>query len=369
MASAVNVELRPSRGRMNQRIGELTASNPVLAARVRRLQEFSRGVRTAQVFLTNNCNIRCKGCWFFSHDLDKGVNEIRDVNQIRVFAERLKRSRISHVLLLGGEPTLVVDRVIPFVETLPYVTVVTNGIRRLPLIGFENVTVAVSVFGGGPVDDQLRAIRPNGSRFEGIFEKALLNYRNDQRAVWIYSISEEGMPYVEDTVRRIVDNGNQVNFGFYSSYDTDDPVGLVKGRELLDASRRVLNLYPNRVISHPYYLETMITGRTHWGTFGYDTCPSISWNHPAHAERKKNGNPVLPGFNTYRADHSVQFCCTSGNCAGCRDSQAVYSWLLVSMHHFLESEEQLTIWVEIAERFFQQFRWSPYHPSNRVGHP
>ena len=75
-----------------------------------------------------------------------------------------------------------------------------------------------------------------------------------------------------------------------------------------------------------------------------------------------NGNPILPVFNTWSADlQTVKFCCTSGHCDGCRDSQAVFSWLLVSLERFLESRDSLRTWVEIAESYWSQFYWSPYH--------
>lgn len=109
----------------------------------------------------------------------------------------------------------------------------------------------------------------------------------------------------------------------------------------------------------------MITGQSHWAHFGYDVCPSISISHPAHHGRLRNGNPVLPLFNTWAADlETVHFCCTSGHCDSCRDSQAVFSWLMVSPHHFLDDSEQLWTWVQIAESYLSQFIWSPFHPLN-----
>ena len=73
---------------------------------------------------------------------------------------------------------------------------------------------------------------------------------------------------------------------------------------------------------------------------------------------------MLPFFNTWAADKStVKFCCTSGHCTGCRDSQAVFSWLLVNRDQFLDSAGSLLTWVELAESYWKQFIWSPYHRS------
>jgi len=99
-----------------------------------------------------------------------------------------------------------------------------------------------------------------------------------------------------------------------------------------------------------------------------DVCPSVSWDHPDHTTRRANGNPTLPLFNVYGADlETIQFCCTSGHCEGCRDSQAVQTWLLVSVRHFLQSTQGLQTWVELAENYWRQFVWSPYHAVPGVG--
>ncbi len=75
-----------------------------------------------------------------------------------------------------------------------------------------------------------------------------------------------------------------------------------------------------------------------------------------------NGNPTLPLFNAYAPDlTTIHFCCTSGHCEGCRDSQAVQTWLLVSVRHFLQFRQGLQTWVELAENYWRQFVWSPYH--------
>ena len=271
---------------------------------------------------------------------------------------------MNAALVIGGEPTLFPDRLRLFVKHLRYVTVSSNGLRRLPWDGFEDVNVMLTLFGGGKLDDELRAIKPSGRQFTGLFETVLENYHQDPRANFVYALTEDGIEYIEETVRRIAANGNRLSFNFYSKYGTDDPTAQAHQDALLAEALRVKALYPDVVLSHPYYIEAMITGRTHWGAdFGYDVCPSISIDHPDHAERLENGNPVLPFFNTWAADlKTVKFCCTSGHCDGCRDSQAVNSWLMVSMDRFLDSREMLETWIGIAEGYWNQFIWTPFNP-------
>jgi hypothetical protein len=352
-----------------ERVVELVGQDFALATRLKALQDFSRTVRTSEYHLTNACNIRCKGCWFFAYDYDRKVHEIHELSHWREFAERERTERkITTALLIGGEPTLYPERIAVWVETVPNVTISSNGLNKLPVEGFENVCVALTLFGGGIQDDELRAIRPNGKTFTGLLDKVLANYKDDPRAVFIYAVSRESLSYIDETVRRIGDNGNRLGLNYYSSYGLVDPLRRQDDNaRLLDEVRRVRSLYPHVVGSEELFIETVITGKTHFGTFGYDTCPSISVDHPAHTERLKNGNKTLPGFNAYAPDlKTVNFCCTSGHCSGCRDSQAVYSWLLVSFPHYLDSRQNLLRWLAMAESYWSGFIWSPYHPSRRV---
>lgn len=338
------------------------ASDPLLKSRFEAVTSFSRQIRVSEYHLTNACNIRCEGCWFYAFEHDKETSEEKSAEVLARFLDHeVKVRKINSALVIGGEPALFLDRLSMYQEKMRYLTVSSNGLRPIPLKGFESLAIALSIFGGGPLDDQLRAIKPNGRRFTGLFDKALDNYKGDRRAIFIYAITEDGIDYIEDTVRKIERNGNIVSFNFYSKYGSHSPSGQKYRAALIAEALRVKAMYRDTVISHPYYIETMISGKSHWDAFGYKNCPSISVDHPAHRERLRNGFPSLPLFNTWSADlKTIKFCCTSGHCNGCRDSQAVFSWLLVSMPEFLETSDRLKTWIEIAESYWSQFSWSPH---------
>lgn len=345
-----------------RKLPDLLAEAPELGPRLDAIKSFSRTVRTSEYHVTNGCNIRCEGCWFFAHDFDKRTKDERDLGALRAFIASERARQVNSALLIGGEPTLVPDRVRVYVEGMTNVTVSTNGRKVLPKEGFENVSIGCTLFGGGSLDDQLRAIEPSGRRFSGLFATALANYKDDPRVFWVYALNERGIQHIEPTVRRIRDNGNVVTFNFYSSYGSDDPTRLEDAAKLENEACRVAALYPETVLSTPVYIHAMITGESHWGRFGYDVCPSISADHPAHASRQENGNKTLPLFNAYAPDlKTINFCCTSGHCKDCRDSQAVQSWLMVSTDKFFGSTEQLRQWIDLAEGYWAQFIWSPFH--------
>jgi hypothetical protein len=340
---------------------ELLDGDASYLERFRAVASLSRKVRSSEYLLTNACNIRCTGCWFFEHDFDKSTKELKSAAEVKAFAKREKERGITYSIIIGGEPTLIPDRVAAFVEVMDYVTISTNGLKKLPQEGFERVAVQISLFGGGKLDDDLRAIKPGGARFTGLFDQALRNYEGDPRACFVYAITEDGIEHIEPTIRRIHENGNRVSINFYSKYNKDEPLRMQNAPRLLEAVLRAKEAYPDTLLSHPYFLRTIVSGKSHWGEFGYDVCPSLSVDHPAHEARLANGNPVLPKFNAWAADcKTLNTCCTSGHCEDCRDSQAVLSWILVSLDRFRDDGQMLKTWIEISESYWKQFVWSPF---------
>lgn len=353
-------------GSPRDKLSALLADDPALAQRVSRLRSWSRGVRASVYHMTHACNLRCKGCWYFQFGFDtKTGKDVVDLEAWRAFARSERERGVTSGVLIGGEPSLYPKRISAFMEEMPYVWISSNGLIAMPKDGFENLGIGVTLFGGGPLDDNLRGISPTGKRLSGLFETALKNYRNDRRVFYFYALTPSGLPYVEDVVKRAGANGNRILFNYYSDYTNAEAVpgsGLrPEEQRLLEKALEVREAYPDVVLSHPYYIRAIITGRSHWGAFGYDVCPSVSKDYEGNRARRVNGHPTLPSFNSVAPDlKTVNLCSNSGHCGQCRDSQAFISWLLVSMHHFLGSKEQLLCWVELSESFWRQFCWSPY---------
>ncbi|HWX84169.1 MAG TPA: hypothetical protein VNZ48_11290 [Xanthobacteraceae bacterium] len=324
-----------------------------------RIRNISSKVTVSEYHLTNACNIRCEGCWFFEFGFDRETKEVTKIGPLDEFLQAENARGINAALVIGGEPTLFPKRLESYRKYMDYLTISTNGLKGLPVEGFEDVAVLISLFGGGKLDDEIRAIKPNGDRFTGLFQSTLKNYTNDPRACFIFAVTEDGLDYIEATVKAICENGNRVSFNFYSKYGSDDPLRQRYPKRLLDRLLEIKELYPTTVLSTRYYIQTMVTGKSHWGEFGYQQCPSVSVDHPANKDRVANGLPVLPKFNTWAADlATVNFCCTSGHCEDCRDSQAVFSWLLVNMARFRRDGDLMKAWIDISESYWKQFIWS-----------
>ena len=347
---------------------DLLADRPDLLNRFTALRQFAATIRVSEYHVTSACDLRCRGCWFFAHGFDLPTKDETDPALLRAFIAKERARGVNSCLLIGGEPLLFPKRIEAYVEGMEYVSLSSNGLRRLPTQGFERVQVFVTVFGGGALDDELRGVGANGRKLTGLLDRALDNFADDPRATFVFCVAEAGIAHIEETVCRIASNGNRVTFSCYSPYDSPQRLHVNDAQRLIDELLRVKARYPDTVLSTPYYIRTIVTGQTHWGRFGYETCPSISVDHPAHKIRLGNGNRVLPLFNTYAPDlQTMNFCCTSGRCDDCRDSQAVSSWLMVNAHEFMASSELFEQWIELAEAYWGQFVWSPVRPRPATG--
>lgn len=233
---------------------------------------------------------------------------------------------VTSPLLIGGEPALFLERISVFKKHMQKVVISTNGLLKIPRNGFDDITIGISVFGGGELDDELRAIGPTGKRFRGLLDKALKNYKYDDRVGFVYAVTQNGISYIEETVKRITDNGNRLVFNYYSDYTSEENSKFLLKQKLFDTLIKVKERYPESVVSHPYYIKALVYGKTDWGEFNYLSCPSVSEDYEGNKSRLQLGGPSLPKFNAYAADmKTITQCCTSGDCKKCRDSQAITS--------------------------------------------
>ncbi len=336
-----------------------------LREKLNAIKDISARVRTNVFQLTRECNLRCQGCWYYEYKMDQGIEDRTDLGRIREILGERVADGITHALVVGGEPALYLNRLGVFAETMPYLSVATNGYRSIPVEGFQDVSIGLALFAGYRSDDRYRAIRAGGQRFEGLFRRGLENYRGDDRVTVIYALSEEAIDEIAPTVDMIEQNGNLVYFSYYRHYGTDDHAESDRATaRLLERALEVRARYPETVLADPYYIESLILGKTSWGRFDYQSCATISRGLPDNQARLKSGGPVLPGFESFAQDLTTRRkCCASGDCGTCRDSLALSSWLLINFKEHVRDAVSLESWVNFAHGYWSGFAWSPLHRS------
>ncbi len=326
---------------------------------LRRLYDDIRAVgpiRPIQVDITHVCNLRCDGCYFFSEQLDHHKAP-KDEAEFDGFIAQEQARGTNFVTVLGGEPSLMLGRLKKVYDAF-WMVVVTNGVRRIPYEGFENMPIAVSVWGDHATDTRLR-----GNGKIDVFAKAMKNYKDDPRVTWYYTTTPGNVHEIESVVTQIIENGNYVGFNFYGDIahiggDVDHRRGFTEVCREID---RMIDRYPDKILSSSYMAHVINAGKLYDDTWGFDVCCSLSNNIEKNIERFQNGKPYLPHFRAYNPDlKSTRACCRSDSwdCANCYDTWAHLAWIMVNVEQHLGSKQEFTNWLTTTYLF---------HLAGRIG--
>jgi hypothetical protein len=334
-------------------------------------------IRAISVDLTHRCNLRCVGCYFFAEGMDRREAPAAD-EEFEAFVTREQTRGTNFVTVIGGEPSLMLDRLRLLAGSFR-TAVVTNGLRRIPSEGLENVPIGVSVWGDHETDTRLR-----GRGRRDIFATALRNYQDDPRASWYYTTTPGNAHEIESVVEQCVANGNRVLFNFYGDLagiggDVDHRLGFAQVRREID---RMIDRYPDRIWLSSYMSEVISTGRLYEDTWGYAVCSSVSADNPRNRERLANGKPYNPHFRAYNPDlTSTRRCCVGDerDCSTCFDVWAHTSWIMLSMRRHLGSKREFTNWLTTMYLFYLMNRFVDFdggvsllaeiHRRVRAGYP
>jgi hypothetical protein len=224
--------------------------------------------------------------------------------------------------------------------------------RKIPVEGFENMPIVVSVWGDHETDKKLRG----GGKID-IFARGLENFKGDKRAVWYYTTTPGNAGQIESVVTQCVENGNYIMFNFYG--DIKGYGGDLDHRAGFDVVRRNINRmierYPASIMSSSYISQVVSTGKLQGEKWGYDVCCSVSENNPKNAARLTNGKAANTHFRAYNPDlKSTRRCCVGDerDCNTCLDVWAHYSWIMLSMKRHLETKVEFTNWLTTMYMFY-----------------
>jgi len=311
----------------------------------------SLNIRSSIYDLTNRCNLRCKGCFFFSSG-EHRVAEERDIGKWEQFIDREKERGVNLAILIGGEPTLCMDRLAAFYKRLPTYCA-TNGLIKVPRDQFPDMMVGISLWGGGEDEKVLRG--------KDTFAVSSKNYEGDPYTYYLYTITPKQVGKIEPVIKRIVDVGLKVHLQLLSNDEGVDgfswrPEEL---RDLRFEMDEMLDSYPKTIISSKYYHEVITTGVMQGRRFGWNECPSVT-------ESMDNRQPPvrrLIHFYRWAADlKTVHRCCTSAtrDCSTCKDGAAHMSWIMVNKREHMNTTQDLQNWIEVYEMFAKLYRLIPW---------
>jgi Radical SAM superfamily/4Fe-4S single cluster domain len=319
--------------------------------RYRRISQLN--IRSSIYDVTNQCNLRCKGCFFFSSN-EHLVDEETDTAKWAEFIDREKERGVNLAILIGGEPTLHMDRIEAFYERIPTYCA-TNGQIKVSRERFPDMMVGISLWGDEADEKTLRG--------KDTLSTSLSHYAGDPFTYFLYTITPNqlGTGKIDHIVRRIADAGLKVHFQLLSN---DEGVhGFNWGEDELKRVRaemdEMLDLHPSTVISSHYYHQVLTTGEMLGRKWGWPECPSVTESFDNRQPQPKR----LIRFIRWAADLETQHrCCTSAtrDCRSCKDGAAHMSWVMVNKRAHLGSTEDLQNWITVYEMFAKLYRLIPW---------
>ncbi len=307
-------------------------------------------LKSISLDITHVCNLRCVGCYYFEEGMDK-YQSPKDETVFDDFLKKEKERGTNFITIVGGEPSLAIHRIKKIYDNF-HTSVATNGIRKIPFEGLENLPIGISVWGNHDTDKTLR-----GGDKINIFQKALINYKDDPRAFWYYTVTPGGAKEVENVVEQCVGNGNYVLFNYYSDMnrlggELDCRQGFAEVRLAID---RMIERYPDRILMTSYFNQVISTGQLYDEKWGYEVCTNLSTNYELNFERFQNGNPYNPHFRAYNADFSTTRRCCTGvfrDCDSCFDTWEHFSWIMINLKKHLATKQEFTNWLTTMYLFY-----------------
>lgn len=309
-------------------------------------------IRSSIYDVTDRCNLRCKGCFFFSSNEHKAASEEKDVSKWEAFVELEMARGVNLAILIGGEPTLCPDRIEAFYKRLP-TFVATNGMIKIDRDRFPDLMVGISLWGDREDEVLLRG--------KDTFAISSRHYAGDPNVYYLYTITPKQLGKIEDNIRRIKDVGLKLHMQLLSNDEEIDgfswqPDELIAVRAEMD---QMLDDYPETVISSKYYHQIITTGIMCGRHFGWMECPSVTDPIDQRDPRPKR----LTNFIRWASDlKTMHRCCTSEtrDCSTCKDGAAHMSWVMVNKRAHMNSSEDLQNWVEVYEMFAKLYRYIPW---------
>jgi MoaA/NifB/PqqE/SkfB family radical SAM enzyme len=318
-----------------------------------RYKRISRlNIRSSIYDVTNECNLRCRGCFFFSSGEDQVARDEPDTGKWEAFVDREVERGVNLAILIGGEPTLYMDRVEAFYKRVSTYCA-TNGLIKVPRDRCPDLTVGISLWGGTEIENELRG--------RDTFAISSKNYAGDPCTYYLYTITPREVGRIEEVVEKIDAVGLKVHMQLLSN--DEGVAGFTWTEDLLKRVRDEMDLmldkYPRAVISSHYYHEVLTTGRMLGRPFGWPECPSVTEQMDDREPRPRR----LIRFIRWASDlQTTHRCCTSAtrDCTTCKDGAAHMSWVMVNKRAHMRSTQDFQNWITVYEMFAKLYRFIPW---------
>jgi hypothetical protein len=349
-----------------RRIREILDGHPDLQPRYETAKQIVRVFRKPAFYeVTQRCNLKCEGCYYFEGSLGELVQEEDSPDAWDEFFAAEAERGVSIAYFVGAEPALHQERLVAAARYFPFGNIGTNGTVRIdPIVPYR---VAISMWAGD--DETDRKLRG-----ASVFRKAFKNYRGDPRALVYYTLSRWNLEGARNIALMCRDNGLPLTFNLYSptttylkklaeghSNDTEffrvsrpGDTPMFTDADLARARRVVLDLmeeFPETVLYSKAYND-------------WSTRPSQLHETDADGLAPKCGSRI-GGHMNYYGSHlkpMTKKCCTPDlDCAQCRIMSGGWSTKLQPDAQDLADADAFSQWLEMVEAIRRIFVYHAEH--------
>lgn len=312
-------------------------ADPVVLERWRKVKKWFF-LRESTYDMTNRCNIRCSGCYYYEGD-KQFAQENRDPEAWHQLMQAEKARGITYVVLAGAEPSLVPELCEACFQEMPLGAIATNGL--IPMPETIRYKIHISVWGSDETSRQTR-------KAKNMLVRQIDNYRDDPRAVFVYTFTRENVDQAPEVAQTLTDAGCRMTFNMFSA-----PVGYEGSlRHNADSFRRcrtamleLLGQYPRTVLFSNY------SAVAHTHRLGLNELFGCSY------PRQNPSTDIGLGrsFRQYRADLSwdrgAACCVPDTDCPDCRHYASGSAVVTARMFRHAASPETFRAWLDYVDTY------------------
>ncbi|MFO7570896.1 MAG: hypothetical protein R6W75_14000 [Smithellaceae bacterium] len=332
MTASPDQIMKPSRPTFSQLLSE-----PAVKARFEKVRKYFF-LRESTYDMSNRCNIRCDGCYYYEGDKQFAVENL-NVEDWRNLMRAEKARGITYVVLAGAEPSLVPELLDVCYSEMPLGSIATNGFKKIPeSVGYK---LHISVWGNDETSLKTR-------KAKNLLKKQIENYARDPRAVFVYTFTRENIDEVHDVAADLVAADCKLTFNVFSS-----PMGYEGPLRHDDRSlRRTRQAMTDLLCRYPkHVLFSLYNAVAHTSPAGLHDLYSCSYPRCNASQDIGLGR----SFRQYRTDlnwdRSVACCVPDTDCADCRHYAAGSAVVTARMYRHVCDADTFKSWLDYVDTY------------------
>ncbi len=295
-------------------------------------------LRESTYDMTNRCNIRCDGCYYYEGDKQFAVENLNPEDWRQLMRAEKARG-ITYVVLAGAEPSLVPELLEVCYNEMPLGSIATNGFKKIPVS--VRYKIHISVWGNEETSWRVRGAK-------NLLKKQIENYQGDDRAVFVYTFTRENIDEVKEVASQLVDHNCKLTFNVFSA-----PVGyhgpLRHDAQSLMRTRKImielLGRYPKNVLFSVY------NAVAHTHKKGLHDLYSCSYPRCNPSQDIGLGR----SFRQYRTDlnwdRSVACCVPDTDCPDCRHYAAGSAVVTARLYRHVGDADTFKSWLDYVDTY------------------